>query len=207
MNGRAQQAVAFIVSHCPNVGAFYGSGEPYRFLQETAEHMRATKPTSTFPDRYIEHVAYAIGMVGSNTFLTPPAAVASVYLATRFEYYFRLLSGKLNGDGTWISQSAQQATLALLADARLKKRRISSVSLAYEIMKTGASKLVPYCASLDRALYAVPTSASGNFAIEHVGDRIEFGRHAAGHGHWGDISAEAVFYGLMTALVFYAQWQ
>jgi len=38
-----------------------------------------------------------------------------------------------------------------------------------------------------------------------VGDRIAFGRHAAGHGQWGDISAEAAFYGLMTALIFYAQ--
>jgi hypothetical protein len=205
MNAKAQQAADFIVSHCPNVGAFYGSGEPYRFLQETAEHMHAARPTSIFPDRYIQHVAYAMGMVGSNTFLTPPAAVASVYLATRFECYFRLLSEKLNADGTWVSQAAQQATLALLADARLKRPRISSVSLAYEIMKTGTSKLVPYCASLDRILYASPTSASGNFPIEDVGDRIEFGRHAAGHGHWGDISAEAVFYGLMTALVFYAQ--
>jgi hypothetical protein len=205
MSDKAQQAADFIVSHCPNVGAFHGSGEPYLFLQETAENMRTAKPSTILPARYIEHVAYAINIVGSNGFLTPPAAVASVYLATRFEYYFRLLSGKLNGDGTWVSQSARDATVAAIADPRLKKRRISSVALAYEIMKTGASSVGPYCASLDRILYASPISAAGNSTIEHIGDRIEFGRLAAGHGHWGDISAEAVFYGLMTAIVFYAQ--
>jgi hypothetical protein len=205
MNNRAQQAADFIVSHCPHVGAFHGDGEPYRFLQETAEQMRTAHPTTIFPARYIEHVAYALDLVGSYTFLMPPAAVGSVYLATRFEYYFRLLSGKLNGDGTWVSPSAKQATLAMLANGRLNNPRISNVALAYEIMKTGTSTIVPYCTSLDRTLYASPTSATGNFRIEHVGDRIAFGRHAAGHGQWGDISAEAVFYGMMTALIFYAQ--
>jgi hypothetical protein len=205
MKDRAQQAADFIVSHCPNVGAFHGSGEPYGFLQETAEHMRAATPTAVFPPRYIEHVAYAIDMVGSNMFTTPPAAVASAYLASRFEFYFRLLSGNLNGDGTWVSQSARQAALTTLRDQRLTKPRISSVSLAYEVMRLGTSRVLPYCALLDRTLYASPIKAGGNFAIEHVGDRIEFGRHAVGHGQRGDISAEAVFYGLMTAIVFYVR--
>src|ERR1700731_1741711 len=120
MNGKAQQAADFIVSHCPHVGTFHGSGEPYGFLQETAEKMRVAKPSTVFPDRYIQHVAYAMGMVASNGFLSPPAAVASVYLATRFEFYFRLLSRTLNGDGTWVSQSAQQTVLSRIADPRLK---------------------------------------------------------------------------------------
>jgi hypothetical protein len=200
MKDKAQQAADFIVSHCPHVGAFHGSGEPYGFLQETAEHMRAAKPTLVFPARYIEHVAYAVGTVGSNMFTTPPAAVASVYLATRFEFYFRVLSGKLNGDGTWVSQSAQQAALAMIVDRRLKNPIISNVSLAYEVMRLGTSKILPYCASLDGSLYA----SGGNSGIKHLGARIAFLRHAGGHGEWGDISSEAVFYGLMTAIVFYA---
>jgi hypothetical protein len=161
MNGRAQQAADFIVSHCPHVGSFQGSGEPYGFLRETAEQMRGTKSSPVFPDRYIQHVAYAMGMVASNGFLSPPAAVASVYLATRFEFYFRVLSGRLNGDGTWVSPSAQQAALTRFTDPRLNKPRVSSVSLAYEIMRLGISNVVPYCASLDRTLYASPTIASG----------------------------------------------
>ena len=204
MKDRAQEASDFIVSHCPRVGAFYGTGEPYGFLQQTAKDMRAAQPTSVFRARYIEHVAYAVDTVGSNSFLSPPAAVASVYLATRFEFYFRLLSGKLNGDGTWVAPSSQQVALATLGKQGLKKPRISSVSLAYEILQLGTSKVLPYFASLDSILYASPIIASGNFPIEHLGDRIAFGRHATGHGEWGDISAEAVFYGLMTAIVFYA---
>jgi hypothetical protein len=167
--------------------------------------MRTTKPTPVFPERYIQHVAYAVELVGSNTFLSPPAAVATVYLVTRFEFYFRKLSGRLQSDGTWLSKSARQEALSAIEDKRLEQPRISNVSLAYEIMMAGTSGVVPYCAALDRTLYASPAKASGDFMIANIGDRIAFGRHAAGHGHWGDISAEAVFYGLMTALIFQAQ--
>lgn len=205
MNDRAQQAANFIASHCPHVGAFNGTSEPHDFLRETAAQMLASRPTDVFPDRYIEHVAFAVDAVASNMFLSPPAAVASVYLATRFEFYFRVLSGKLNGDGTWVSQATQQAALEAIADRRLKKGRISSVSLTYEIMKLSQSKVVPYCTSLDHILYPAPIAVSGNFRIANLGGRIEFGRHSAGHGYWGDISAEAVFYGLMTAVIFHAQ--
>lgn len=204
MSDRAQEAADFIISHCTNVGAFYGTGDPYAFLQDTAKHMRAAKPSPVFPDRYIEHVAYAVNAVGLNMFLSPAAAVSSVYLATRFEFYFRVLSGVLNADGTWISPISQRTSLIALSDKRLEKPRISSVALAYELMKLGTSKVVPYCAALDRALYASAIQVNGNFKVAHVGDRIEFGRHSAGHGQWGDISAEAVFYGLMTAVIFYA---
>ena len=41
--------------------------------------------------------------------------------------------------------------------------------------------------------------------VADIGDRIEFGRHAVGHGHWGDMSGEALFYGLMTSLIFYSE--
>ena len=57
-------------------------------------------PNTLFPQRYKEHVAYALGMVAQHSFTSPPAAIGAVYLATRFEFFFRLLSGKLNGDGT-----------------------------------------------------------------------------------------------------------
>ena len=204
MSDKAQIAVNFIISHCPTVGAFYGTGEPYSFLHETADEMRKSKPTTAFPDRYIEHVAHAIEMVATNSFLTPPAAVASVYLATRFEFYFRMLSGKLNADGTWISISEQNSAQSVIKDQRLNRPRINSVALAYDIMLLGSSKVISYCSILDKSLYPSPTMAVGGFSIANVGNRIEFGRHSVGHGHWGDISSESVFYGLMTAVIFYA---
>ncbi len=203
MQDRARQAVDFIVSHCPNVGAFYGSGDPFGFLQESAERMRTATPSVVFPSRYIEHVAYAVHTAGRYPFLSPPAAVAAVYLATRFEFYFRLLSAKLNSDGTWVSSSGQEAAFASIGNQRLKEQRVSNVSLAYEVMKLGTSSVVPHFARLDAALYPSPITAGGDFTIAHVGARIAYGRHRVAHGQWGDISAEAVFYGLATAVVFY----
>jgi hypothetical protein len=202
---KAQQAADFIMSHCPNVGAFWGAGEPYGFLQGTAQEMLASAATSVFPSRYIEHVAYAVDIVGRNRFLSPPAAVASVYLATRFEFYFRVLSGRLHNDGRWVSQSAQQVAVAVIGDKpALRKRHVSNVAFAYKVMKLGTSRVVSYCAALDRALYNSPTQAGGHFEIADLGDRIAYGRHRVAHGHWGDISADAVFYGLLTAVVFYS---
>ena len=41
--------------------------------------------------------------------------------------------------------------------------------------------------------------------IEDVGDWIKFARNSACHGLWGDISGDAVFYGLVTAIIFHNQ--
>jgi hypothetical protein len=70
-------------------------------------------------------------------------AVASVYLATRFELYFRVLSGRLKSDGTWVSESAQDVSMAMIGDKRLQTKRVSSVSLTYDVMKLGTSRVVP----------------------------------------------------------------
>ncbi len=105
---RSQFAVDHITSCCNTIGAFRGTSDVHRYLKQTAAEMATAKPTDVLPDRYIEHVAYALDMAASNTFTSPPAAIAAVYLATRFEFYFRVLSGKLNGDGTWVSGAAQK---------------------------------------------------------------------------------------------------
>jgi hypothetical protein len=205
MSDRAKLAADFIVSHCPRLGAFHGDSEPHIFLRETAVQMNSAKPTAAFPDRYLEHVAYALDSIANNMFLSPAAAVASVFLATRFEFYFRILSGKLNGDGTWVSERAKQTAIVSINDTRLNQRKVSSVSLAYQLMRLQQSNISHFCTQLDSVLYSSPTTAVGNFPISHLGDRIEFGRNSVGHGQLADISAEAVFYGLLTALTFYAQ--
>ena len=200
------QAYGYITECCPRIGAFYGPSDVNRFLCQVAADMAASQPSPAFPERYIEHVAYAVDMVASNSFTSPAAAVASVYLPTRFEFYFRILSGKLNPDGTWKTPKAQADAEAVLSDTRLKKKRVSSLALAYRVMKTDPSLTISQrCAKLDDALFPAPMVAVGGVEIHDVGDRIEFCRHRAGHGHWGDVSSEAVFYGLMTAIVFYSQ--
>ena len=198
-----QEAIQYIHTSCPRIGAFRGTSDVFRFLKQVASEMTNSHETKVFPSRYIEHVAYAIDMVASYGFLSPPAAVASVYLNTRFEFYFRILSGKLNADGTWITPSAKAMTNAVLSDSRLRRNRVDSVALTYKIMKIDKSlTLSNHFAKLDSTLYPNPMT---NPRIADIGDRIEYLRHRVAHGHWGDISAEGVFYGLVTAIIFYNQ--
>jgi len=83
-----EEAIKYLTTCCRNIGAFSGTGAPYAFLKNLASQIQQSKPSKVFPDRYKEHVAYAVDMVASNQFLSPPAAIASLYLATRFEFYF-----------------------------------------------------------------------------------------------------------------------
>lgn len=195
----AKRAAGLILSHCQHIGSFHGDTSPYEFLRETASLMHTAEHTDLFPERYKEHVAYALEIVGTNDWRTPPSAIASVYLATRFEFYFRMLSAKLKSDGSWISVVLQHEAQKAISDRRLKKTRISSVSLVYKLMKLEQTSLARHCKHMDAILY----SSSNSAEIKDIGDRIEWTRHRAGHGEWGDISAEAVFYGLMTALIFF----
>jgi len=200
------EAIKYLTTCCRNIGAFSGTGHPFAFLKKVACQIEQSKPSKVFPSRYKEHVAYAVDMVASNPFLSPPAAIASVYLATRFEYYFRILSGKLKGDGTWISSTAQSAAQAAINNKQLPKKRVSDVSLAYRIMMTDTSlHIVQQCVKIDNCLYQKPIDISNNIKVHNIGDRIAFTRHRASHGHWGDISSEAIFYGLLTAIVLYNQ--
>jgi hypothetical protein len=188
------------------MGSFAGTGDVNLFLKHVAAEIANAAPSVVFPARYIEHVAYAVDMVASNDFTSSPAAIASLYLATRFEFYFRILSGKLNADGKWKTLQARADAQEALGDCRLKSERVSSVALAYRVMKTDRLLVISRrCAELDAALYPAPAMPAGPGQIGDIGDRIQFGRHAAGHGHWGDISAEGLFYALMTAVVFYSQ--
>jgi len=198
------EAIQYLTTCCKRIGAFSGN-HPFAFLKNVASQIDKSKPSKVFPARYKEHVAHAVDMVASNLFTSPPAAIASVYLATRFEYYFRILSGKLNADGTWISSMVKSDARAAMNNKVLPDR-VSNVSLAYQIMMTDTSlQIVQQCAKIDKCLYKEPITLARNEIVHNIGDRIAFARHRVGHGHWGDISSEAIFYGLMTGIVFYNQ--
>jgi hypothetical protein len=200
----SDEAAGYIRTHCQHMGSFFGDFAPYRFLARFAEEMEAADYTPLFPERYKEHVAYAVGLVARHGFLEPPAAVASVYLATRFEFFFRVLSGKLNRDGTWLNQATDQpAAIAALGEKGLTRDRVSDVALAYRLMKLNRARPVAQVFdALDKAILPSPIMAVGNVRVVDIGDRIKFGRNSAGHGLWGDISSDAVFYGLVTAIIF-----
>jgi hypothetical protein len=203
----SDEAAGYIRTHCPHIGSYSGDFGPHSFLARVAEEMTVAPHSDLFPDRYKEHVAYALGMVGRHGFLESPAAVAAVYLATRFEFFFRLLSGKLTRDGRWLNKAGDRpAAVRALGEKGLKENRVSDVAVTYKLMKLDQSRAAARVFdSLDKAILPTPIIAVGGFRIADIGDRIAFGRHSAGHGLWGDISSEAVFYGLVTAIVFYNQ--
>lgn len=208
-----EEIVFYITTWYPVIGAgntrtlIEGLSTPSTVMRKAAHEMLNAKPSAAFPDRHKEHIAYALSMVASGRFLSPPSAVASVYLATRFEFYFRVLSGRLNADGAWRTPKDKEEMRNLFpAERRLKNDRINSVALAYKIMKTNHSfSLARICDDLDRSLYATRIQKMPTCKTLDMGSRIEYARHRSAHGHWGDISAEAEFYGLLTALVFYNQ--
>jgi hypothetical protein len=88
----------------------------------------------------------------------------------------------------------------------LKGKRVSNEAVTYKLMKLDQSRpMARVFDALDKAILPAPHMAAGSFEIADIGDRIAFGRHSVGHGLWGDMSSEAVFYGLLTAMIFYNQ--
>lgn len=203
----SDEAVGYIKTHCKRLGSYFGDGTPHRFLASVAKEMDAAPHSDLFPDRYKEHVAYALGMVASHDFLEPPAAIAAVYLATRFEFFFRLLSGMLKGDGTWLNEAVDRPAAEKALERLVPKgSRVSNVAVTYKLMKLAKSRpAARVFDELDKAILPAPITAVGNERIADIGDHIAFCRHSAGHGRLGDISSEAVFYGLVTAIIFYNQ--
>ncbi len=203
----SDEAAGYITTHCRHLGSYWGDCAPYRFLARFATEMDAAPYTDLFPQRYKEHVAYAVGQVAQHSFLDSPAALASSYLATRFEFFFRVLSGKLNGNGTWVNKSVDQpVAVAALGAKGLNGNRVSDVAVTYKLMKLDRSRSAARVFEvLDKIILPAPIQAVCGFPVADIGDRIAFGRHSVGHGHWGDMSAEGVFYGLVTAIVFYNQ--
>lgn len=208
-----EEAIFYITKWYPNIGAgdtrtlVPGLSSPCEVMTKAAIDMVQTQSSDAFTDRHKEHIAYALKMVASGGFLSSSAAVGSVYLATRFEFYYRMLSGRLRADGTWKTIKDRQEVQTLLPGVEgLNKRRINSVALAYKIMKTNTDlSLAQVCKDLDNKLYPNGIKMPDGKIISDIGDRIEYLRHRSAHGHWGDISGDADFYGLMTAIVFYNQ--
>lgn len=193
---KTEKAINFIKNSCPRIGGFYGTNEVYEFIDLTSQDIIKENASSLFPERYKEHIAYALSTISKNGFLSPPSAVASAYLVTRFEFFFRLLSGFLKADGNWVSLGKKDEVFIKLGS--VNEQEIGTV---YKILKLNKSLyLTKIFEDLDQSLFINSQSK-----IKDIGDRIAWCRHRSSHGEWGDISSEAVFYGLVTALIFYNQ--
>lgn len=64
------KAIKYITTSCACIGSFHGTTDIPRFLKQVAKDMATSKPSTVFPSRYIEHVAYAVDMVASNDWMS-----------------------------------------------------------------------------------------------------------------------------------------
>lgn len=187
-------------------------GSPFGLIQNTATSLEASTPTVLFPSRYREHVAYALRQIVPSSIDDSPAAVSSVYLATRFEYYFRVLSGCLDADGKWLDTATRDRVCRRLGfDKRRHRHRISNIAKTYKILLAeSAHPVVSHLTRIDGKLFASPIEILGGGrenTLHNIGDRIAAMRHRAGHGVWGDISGEAMFFALLTCVIYLSDFE
>jgi hypothetical protein len=202
---RTKEAVNYIKQCCRTIGAFscFDTDQLLGFLKDVASDIYKANETKVFPGRYKNNVTYAIEMVASNEPFSPASAIGSEYLVNRFEYYFRVLSGKLEDNGEWINDKLRDDAKRDLWEKGLQKR-ISNLATTYRIMKTNQSLPIPkFYDELDKTLY--PNTYKNAPEITNIGERIKYMRDNEAHGHWGDISSEGLFYGLLTTIIFYNQ--
>ncbi len=83
---------------------------------------------------------------------------------------------------------------------------VASVSVTYKIATIDKSNSrTSHLRDLDDRIAAKLERAHPSAAYSDIGDRIALLRHRGAHGVWGDLSGDAVFYGLLTAIIFLAQ--
>ncbi len=206
-----REAIFYITKFYTEIGKFdtrYCNCDlfaPSRVILKTANDILQSKNSPIFHDKQKEHIAYSLMMVAHGDFLSSPAAVGSVYLITRFEYYFRILSKRLQADGKWKTEGDQKEMKKIFKEEkRLNQKRINSVALAYKIMKTNNTlPLSNICNNLDKVMFTKCWKMPDSTTISDIGERIDYLRKRSAHGHWADISIEAKFIGLLTTIVFY----
>lgn len=203
---KARIAADFIVKSCPTAGGSSQDGRVLGFVADLAREMEAADGSELFGGRHKEHVAYAIAVIAQTLTLQPPRALASVFLATRFELYFRLLSGRLAPDGTWLDQTAKSSALAALGQKRLP-RQLANVAATYRVMLLNTeSPVVQVFRELEDHLapfYPPDDLRDAPLFYEDLGSRIKCLRDPAAHGFYSDLGAEGLFYALLTGVIFY----
>jgi hypothetical protein len=202
-----EKAKFWIVEFCPSVGGYRGTLEPYPFLADYASVIEKTPNSDLFFDRQKEHIAHAMRMIAGSSFTDPPSAVASVYLATRVEFFFRILAGVLNFDGTWKEEKIRVLYKQKFVPS-IRGRRVNDVSVAFKIaIADPANQRTSHLRDLEQRIAAKIKSRHPNDPYLDIGDRIALLRHPVAHGTWGDLSCDAVFYGLLTVVILLSETQ
>lgn len=192
----------YLLACCPRAGAYSLPDGLLNLVCDCADLMKASPDKDIFLGRQKEPVALAMKQAATPEFDEPRQAIASLYLATQFEFYFRILSGLLKPDGSWKSPADQQKAKSLLpGENRLNHGSISNVELAYKLMVLNNADLrATLLDELDKAIRLRFQSQLYN----NLGGRIKYVRNRGAHGEWGDLSAEGVFYATLTAILYFA---
>jgi hypothetical protein len=204
--GLVELAKHYLLICCPRAGAYsLPDGLLNIIISDCADFISSMPDNDIFHARQKEPVALAMKESATPGFDEPRRAIASLYLATQFEFYFRILSGLLHPDGTWKSAAAQEKAKSLLPEEnRLNGRSISSVELAYRLMVLNAAD--PRAVLLDKLDKAIRSMFQSQL-YANLGGRIKYVRDRGTHGQWGDVSGEGVFYATLTAILFLASPQ
>lgn len=208
MDEKVWLAIKFITEYCPVIGSFRRDERLSGFLNELSNDMeRYNCGISGFDNfRHKPHVAYAVRAIANfPVFDYSKSVLASVFLATRFETYFRVLSSRLNDDGTWLDANAQKTAFDLIKDKRVKNKQINDVALTYKIlMLDRGNKIVTFLEHLEAKLSSYYFDKQGNpFSCSDIGSRIKVLRDPGSHGFYADLSSEGCFYALLLGVLFY----
>jgi hypothetical protein len=192
----------YLVACCPTAGAYSLPDGLVNLICDTADSMASAPDKDIFLGRQKPPVALAMKEAITPGFDRPQKAIASLYLATQFEFYFRILSGMLNFDGTWKSSDDRVKAESFLPDGdRVRRRGTSSVEIAYKL--TILNNVDPRAALLDGLDQAIRLRFQSTL-YDNFGGRIAYVRNRGAHGEWGDVSAEGVFYATLTAILYFA---
>jgi hypothetical protein len=168
-----EKAKFWIVECCPFVGAYSGTLEPYEFIGRYADAIEKATASDLFFERQKEHIGHAMRMIANSRFTDPASAVASVYLVTRLEFFFRILSGVLKFDGTWKDERLRtQYKKEFLPGIKLGKR-INDVAVTYKIATIDKSNSrTSHLRDLDNRIAGKLKSAHPDAVYSDIGDRI-----------------------------------
>jgi hypothetical protein len=184
-------AKCYLVSNCIRAGAWTLHGGHQNLVTDVADMMAHGSDTDLFVGRQKEPVSVAMKNCISLGVMDPLNAISALYLATQFEFYFRILSGSLNIDGTWKNSEAKERAIELLPSKKkqLNRERINSVELAFSlaILRQDDAR----CSVVRELSYELNSRVTSNL-YKDLGGRIGFCRHRSAHGEWGDVSAEGV---------------
>jgi hypothetical protein len=193
----------YLVACCPKAGAYSLPDGLINLVSDAADLMTSTPDKDIFLGRQKPPVALAMKEAITPELDRPQRAIAAfLFLATQFEFYFRILSGMLNFDGSWKSPGDRAKAESFLPDDdRVRRRGTSSVEVAYKLtVLNNADPRAALLEGLDRAI----RSRFQSILYDDFGGRIAYVRNRGVHGEWGDVSVEGVFYATLTAILYFA---